>query len=167
MSFFSDLRAERLIAEIRGIGDPLHPDSQKAFQKLAKIGPGAIPKILDALAVADKKETASYVDILTQLVDNKTFPMLVQGLMDGSPRTIAAVSWALTASHNYSPNMLIELLAREDVSKPAVLDIIAAQKQRFTVREPMRPNSLAAERFLSVASAAFSASSFGTWSILK
>ena len=79
MSFFSDLRAERLIAEIRGIGDPLHPDSQKAFQKLAKIGPGAIPKILDALAVADKKETASYVDILTQLVDNKTFPILVAG----------------------------------------------------------------------------------------
>ena len=80
MSFFSDLRAERLIAEIRGIGDPLHPEAQKAFQKLAKIGPGAIPKILDALAVADKKEAASYVEILTQLVDNKTFPILVQGL---------------------------------------------------------------------------------------
>ena len=79
MSFFSDLRAERLIAEIRGIGDPLHPEAQKAFQKLAKIGPGAIPKILDALAVADKKETASYVEILTQLVDNKTFPLFVAG----------------------------------------------------------------------------------------
>ena len=46
MSFFSDMRAERLIAEIRGIGDPLNPEAQKAFQKLAKIGPGAIPKIL-------------------------------------------------------------------------------------------------------------------------
>lgn len=135
MSFFSDLKAERLIAEIRGIGDPLHPESQKAFQKLAKIGPGAIPKILDALAVADKKEAASYVEILTQLVDSKTFPMLVEGLTDGSPRTIAAVSWALTASHNFSPNLLIELLAREDVSKPAVLEIIAAQKQRFSVRD--------------------------------
>ena len=81
MSFFSDLKAERLIADIRGIGDPAHPEAQKAFQKLARIGPGAIPKILDALAVADKKEAASYVEILTQLVDNKTFPMLVQGLM--------------------------------------------------------------------------------------
>lgn len=135
MSFFSDLKAERLIAEIRGIGDPLHPESQKAFQKLAGIGPGAIPKILDALAVADKKESASYVEILTQLVDNKTFPMLVQGLADGSPRTIAAVSWALTASRNYSPSLLIELLARDEVSKPAVLEIIAAQKNRFTVRD--------------------------------
>lgn len=135
MSFFSDLRAERLIAEIRGIGDPLHPESQKAFQKLAKIGPGAIPKILDALAVADKKETASYIDILSQLADNKTFPILAEGLADGSPRTIAAVSWALTASRNYSPALLIELLNRDDVSKPAVLEVIAAQKTRFTVRD--------------------------------
>ena len=74
MSFFSDLRAERLIAEIRGIGDPLHPESQKALQKLVKIGAGAIPKILDALAVADRRETAAYVDILAQLIDNKSFP---------------------------------------------------------------------------------------------
>jgi eukaryotic-like serine/threonine-protein kinase len=135
MSFFSDLRAERLIAEIRGIGDPLHPDSQKAFQKLAKIGPGAIPKILDALAVADKKETASYVDILSQLVDSKTFPILAEGLAEGNARTVAAVSWALSTSRNYSPTLLIELLNRDDVSKPAVLEIITAQKNRFTVRD--------------------------------
>ena len=135
MSFFSDLKAERLIAEIRGIGDPLHPDAQKAFQKLAKIGAGAIPKILDTVAAADKKETAAYVEILAQLVDNKTFPLLVQGLADGSPRTIAAVGWALTASTNYSPSLLIDLLGREDVAKPAVIEIIAAQKHRFSVRE--------------------------------
>ena len=135
MSFFSDLRAERLIAEIRGIGDPLNPDSQKAFQKLAKLGAGAIPKILDALAVSDKKETAAYVDILTQLADNKTFPVIAQGLVDGNPRTISAVSLALASSRNYSPTLLIELLERDDVSKPAVLDIIAAQKSRFTVRD--------------------------------
>ena len=135
MSFFSDLRAERLIAEIRGIADPLNPESQKAFQKLAKIGPGAIPKILDALAVADKKETAAYVDILTQLADNKTFPIIAQGLVDGNPRTIAAIGLALSASRNYSPTLLIELLDRDDVSKPAVLEIINSQKNRFTVRD--------------------------------
>jgi HEAT repeat protein/tRNA A-37 threonylcarbamoyl transferase component Bud32 len=135
MSFFADLRAERLIAEIRGIGDPLHPDSQKAFQKLAKLGAGAIPKILDALAVADKKETASYVEILTQLIDNKTFPVIAQGLVDGNQRTISAVCLALSASRNYSPTLLIELLERPDVAKPAVLEVINSQKQRFTVRD--------------------------------
>jgi eukaryotic-like serine/threonine-protein kinase len=135
MSFFSDLRAERLIAEIRGMGDPLHPDSQKAFQKLAKIGAGAIPKILDAVAVADKKETAAYIDILTQLVDNKTFPILVDGLIEGNQRAVQAIGSALTASRNYSPSLLIELLNREEMPKPAVLEIIAAQKNRFTVRD--------------------------------
>jgi eukaryotic-like serine/threonine-protein kinase len=135
MSFFSDIRAERVIAEIRGIGDPMHPNAQKAFQKLAKLGPGAIPKIIEALAVADKQETASYAEILAQLADNKTFPILAQGLSDDSPRTIAAIGWALTTSRNYSPSLLIELLNQEDVSKPAVLDIIAAQKNRFTVRD--------------------------------
>jgi HEAT repeat protein/tRNA A-37 threonylcarbamoyl transferase component Bud32 len=134
-SFFADLRAERLIAEIRGIGDPLHPDSQKAFQKLAKLGAGAIPKILDALAVADKKETASYVEILTQLVDNKTFPVIAQGLVDGNQRTISAICLALSASRNYSPTLLIELLERPDVAKPAVLEVINSQKHRFTVRD--------------------------------
>src|SRR5215213_2509006 len=113
MSFYSDFRAERLIADIRAIGDPMHPDSQKAFQKLAKLGPGAIPKIIETLAVADKKETASYVEILAQLVDNKTFPVVAEGLSDDSPRTVAAIGWALTNSRNYSPALLIELLNRE------------------------------------------------------
>ena len=48
----------------------------------AKLGAGAIPKILDALAVADKRETASYIEILTQLIDNKTFPILAEGLAE-------------------------------------------------------------------------------------
>ncbi|HEX2494129.1 MAG TPA: HEAT repeat domain-containing protein, partial [Steroidobacter sp.] len=135
MAFFSDLRAERLIAEIRGTGDPLHPDSQKAFQKLAKIGAGAIPKILDALAAADKKETAAYVEILTELIDNKTFPIFAEGLADGNARTVAAVSRALSSSRNYSPNLLIELLNKDQASKAAVLEIISAQKTRFTVRD--------------------------------
>jgi HEAT repeat protein/tRNA A-37 threonylcarbamoyl transferase component Bud32 len=135
MSFFSDLKAERLIAEIRGIGDSMNPEAQKAFQKLAKIGPSAIPKILDATAVADKKETAAYVDILAQLVDNRSFPLLAQGLVDGSPRTLAAVGWALANSTNYSPSLLIDLLGRDDITKSVVVEIIAAQKNRFTVRE--------------------------------
>ncbi len=135
MSFFADLRAERLIAEIRSIGDPLSPESQKAFQKLARIGAGAIPKIIDALAVADKKETAAYVEILTQLIDNKSFPTLADALVDANPRAIAAATLALSASRNYSPSLLIGLLERDDIPKPAVLEVINAQKHRFTVRE--------------------------------
>ena len=138
MGLFSDLRAERLIAEIRDIGAE-HPNSQKAYQKLAALGAGAIPKILEAVAGSGSKhETASYVEILTQLVDTKTFPVLVsEGLAKASAntRTIQAVTWALQNSTNYNASLLIELLARDDVPKPAVLEIIAAHKTRFSVRE--------------------------------
>jgi hypothetical protein len=42
---------------------------------------------------------------------------------------------ALVASRNYTPNQLIELLGREDMPKPTILEVIAAQKSRFTVRD--------------------------------
>ena len=61
--------------------------------------------------------------------------MFVRGLIEGSPRVIAGISWALTSSRNYPPHLLLEALATPGVSKSAVLEIIAAQKQRFSVRD--------------------------------
>src|SRR5262245_34411260 len=134
MGLFADLRAERLIAEIRSIGDFAHPDAQKALQKLGGIGPGAIPKVLEALAAAGTQETAAYVEILTQLADNKTVPLLMtEGLAKGNARTAAAVAWALSNSHNYNTSHLIEALAKDEMPKPQILDIIEAHRNRFTV----------------------------------
>jgi serine/threonine-protein kinase len=135
MSFFSDLRAERLIEEIRGIGDPGNPNAQKAFAKLAKLGTGAIPKILDALATADKQETVGYVEILSQLVDNKTFNDFAAGLNQSNPRGAQAIAWALTHSRNYNAGLLFDLLQQPDAPKSVVLDIITAHKDRIPVRE--------------------------------
>ncbi len=135
MSFFANLRADSLIEKIRAVGDTSHPDSMSALAKLAKIGPGAIPKIIDALATADKKETLAYVDVLTQLVDNKTFPLLAAGLSDENPRAVKAIAWALTSSRNYTPSLLLDLLSQPGIAKSAVLDIIASQKGRVNVRE--------------------------------
>ena len=135
MSFFSDLRADRLIEEIRNIGDTSHPNSQKALAKLAKLGSGAIPKIVDALATADKNETLAYVEILTPLVDQKTLPVFAESLADGNARTNAAISWALSSSRNYLPTVLLELLNKPGMPKPIILDIINAQKSRMSLRE--------------------------------
>ncbi len=135
MSFFADLRAERLIAEIRGIGDTSQPEAQKAYARLAKLGPSAIPKIIDALAVADKKETVGYVEILSQLLDNKSFPAFAAGLREGNPRTVSALSWALITGRNYNPSQLFDLLGQPGMPKSAILEVLAAQKGRITVRE--------------------------------
>src|SRR5688572_33077527 len=61
--------------------------------------------------------------------------MLAQALAEENPRAVAGVAWALASSRNYSPGLLLELLATPDVSKPAVLDVIAAQKNRFNLRD--------------------------------
>src|SRR5215831_10238279 len=135
MSFFADLRAERLIEEIRGVGDPTQPSAQKALDKLAKLGTGAIPKILDAIATADKKETVAYVEILTQFVDNKTFADFAASLNSDNPRGAQAIKWALSTSRNYNPMLLLDLLGQPDAPKAVVLELIAAHKARIPARE--------------------------------
>jgi HEAT repeat protein/tRNA A-37 threonylcarbamoyl transferase component Bud32 len=135
MSFFTNLRADRLVTEIRTSSSPQSPATQKAIEKLKGLGPGVIQTVFGALPEADKNATVAFVDVLTTLVSPKSFPLFVQGLVEGSPRVIAGISWALTSSRNYPPHMMLEALNTAGISKPAVLDVIAAQKQRFGVRD--------------------------------
>jgi serine/threonine-protein kinase len=135
MSFFTNLRADRLITEIRSSTDPSSPATQKAIAKLRELGAGAIEAVFGALPDADKNATVAFVEALGGLVNQKTFPLFVQGLIQGSPRVVAGISWALTGSRNYPPNLLLEALATPGVSKSAVLEVISAQKTRFSVRE--------------------------------
>src|SRR5580698_8315050 len=127
MSFFTNLRADRLVAEIRSGTGPNDPAVQKAAAKLKDLGPGAIDAVLAAVPEADKNLTVVMVDVLSALISAKTFPRFVLGLVEGSPRVVAAISWALTTSRNFPPNLLIEALAQPGVSKPAILEIVAAQ----------------------------------------
>jgi HEAT repeat protein/tRNA A-37 threonylcarbamoyl transferase component Bud32 len=135
MSFFTNLRADRLVTEIRAATDPSSPATQKAIARLKDIGPGAIDAIFAALPDADKTTTVAFVDVLSSLVSQKTFPQFLRGLVEGSPRVVAGIAWALTSSRNYPPNVLLEALATPGVSKPTVLEVIAAQKSRYSVRE--------------------------------
>ena len=135
MSFFTNLRADRLITEIRSSTDAASPATQKAVARLRDVGPGAIESIFAALPDADKTSTVAFVDVLASLVSQKTFPQFVRGLVEGSARVISGIAWALTTSRNYPAHMLLEALATPGVSKSALLEVIAAQKTRFGVRE--------------------------------
>jgi len=135
MSFFTNLRADRLVTEIRSATDPGSPVRQKAIARLKEVGAGAIEPVLGALPEADKSATLAFVEVLTELVSQKTFPQFVRGLVEGSPRVISGISWALTNSRNYPHHLLLEALATPGIAKPAILDVIAAQKNRFNVRE--------------------------------
>ncbi len=133
MSFLTNLRADRLIAEIKAA--EAGNGHRELLEKLARLGPAAIPRIIGALANADKQETAGFIAVLTALLDNKAFPTVAAGLADGNQRTVAAVTTALSNSQRYAPSLLFGLLDQPDMPKATVVGIMAAQKARLNARD--------------------------------
>jgi eukaryotic-like serine/threonine-protein kinase len=133
MSFITNLRADRLIAEIKAAD--AGKDPREALEKLTRLGAAAVPRIIDALASADQQETKGFVAVLTALLDNKTFPVVATGLVDGNQRTVAAVATALCNSQRYAPGLLLGLLDRPDMPKGTVVGIMAAHKSRLSARD--------------------------------
>ena len=91
MSFFSNFRADRLIAQIKSSTDILGTESQKSVARLKELGPSGIEAVLAALPDADKQATVALVDVLASLATAKSFPAYVEGLVTGSPRVVAGV----------------------------------------------------------------------------
>jgi eukaryotic-like serine/threonine-protein kinase len=135
MAFLSNFRADRLITQIKSSNDILGADAQKAVARLKDLGAPSITPILASLPDCDKHATVAFVDVLAALATAKTFPTYVDALVQGSPRVIAGVAWALTSSRSYPPHLLLEALAKPGISKSAVLEVINAQRTRFSIRE--------------------------------
>jgi eukaryotic-like serine/threonine-protein kinase len=135
MSFFTNIRADRFITELKEAKDVAAPATQKAINKLRELGPGAIEPVTAALADADKIATVAFIEVLTGLVTQKTFPKFIEQMVHGSPRVIAGVAWALSSSRAYPPTLLLDALNTEGVAKPALLDVITAHRSRLSVRE--------------------------------
>ncbi|MEO8464278.1 MAG: HEAT repeat domain-containing protein [Gammaproteobacteria bacterium] len=135
MNFLTAIQADRLIAQIREEADPTSVNAKKAFAKLGKLGNSAIPKILEALSTADKRQTVEYVELLSSLISDKTLPLITRGLTDGDPRTVSGTAWALSSNKRYNVNRLVDLLGEEDISKPAVIEVLTAHKERLNVRQ--------------------------------
>jgi serine/threonine-protein kinase len=135
MSFFANYRADRLLAEVKSSGNPGSPQAQKALDKLVALGANAIDSIVAALSSAEKRETVAYVDVLARLIDAKSLPHLLRTMAESNGRARSGIAWALSSSRNYPPAALLEALNKPDMPKAAIIDVIAAQKARFTVRD--------------------------------
>ena len=135
MSFFTNIRADRFITELKEATDVAAPATQKAIAKLRELGAGAIEPVTAALADADKIATVAYIEVLTGLVNQKTFPKFIEAMITGSPRVIAGVAWALSSSRAYPATMLLEALNTEGIARSALLDVISAHRSRLSVRE--------------------------------
>ncbi len=135
MNFLTSIQADRLISQIREEADPTSPIAKKAFEKLGKLGNGAVPKILEALASADKRQTVEYVELLSSLITEKTLPSITRGLADSDPRTVSGTAWALSTNKKYNVNRLVDLLGEDEYSKAAIIEVLNAHKDRLNIRQ--------------------------------
>jgi eukaryotic-like serine/threonine-protein kinase len=135
VSFFTSLRGERFIADIKACGDLATPAARKAIERLIGLGGDAIPLVLEALGNADKRETMAYVEVLTALATPKNVPALLEGLGESNPRTVAAVSWALSSAKGCPVAPLLEALKNPNIAGSALLDVIASHKARIPLRD--------------------------------
>ena len=117
------------------------PTSRKALnvvERLKKSGPKAIPKLIDALALSDKSHTMMFVDVLTALVNDKSLDQYREGLADGNERVVKGTAWALSGSTDYNANSLLDFFDDDEVSKPALIEVLRVHKQDLSVHELMQ-----------------------------
>ncbi len=138
MKFLSSLRAERSIAQFLGESDVDAPAAKKAAESLRKLGGGAVARVIDALATADKNQTTVLVETLASQLNDDTFRQFAAGLGHSDQRCVSGVAWALSNATSYNPNRLVDLLGDEGVSKPAVIDVMRNKKDRLNLASLMR-----------------------------
>src|SRR5690606_1728772 len=71
----------------------------------------------------------------SKLVDEKTLQMIARGLADSDSRTVSGTAWALSTARGYNPNRLVDLLSEDEYSKPAIIEVLTAHKDRLNVRQ--------------------------------
>ncbi len=138
MSLLGGFRADQLISQLITESDASSPAAQKLVERLKKIGPKVIPKVIDALAMSDKNHTMAFVDILASQVSDKTLKYYKDGLADGGERVVKGTAWALSSSHNYDPNALLDFFDEPEVSKPALIEVMGVHKNDLSVHELLR-----------------------------
>ncbi len=134
MALFGGYFAERLLSGIRAPGDLETPAGRKAVARLRSIGGPAVAKTVAALEQADRHRALALSRVLGILISAKTVPDAVAAMSNTSQRGMQGLVWALSNSKDYNPNKLIDHLADDGAPRNALLEVLAAQKERLEPR---------------------------------
>jgi serine/threonine-protein kinase len=138
MKFFSALKADRCITQLLAEPDVGTPDARKALDALRGLGAEAIPKLVDALATADREHAAALVSTLAGLASDQTLPQFAAALGHDNRMSVTGAAKALAIARDYDPNKLLGLLAQDGVSKSALIEVLVANRSRLNPRELLR-----------------------------
>ncbi|MGI9203412.1 MAG: HEAT repeat domain-containing protein [Woeseiaceae bacterium] len=138
MAILGGFRADQMIGQLTSETDTDSSSAQKLIERLKKIGPKVIPRVIDALAMSDKSHTMVFVDILSSYVSDKTLKYFKEGLADGGERVVSGTAWALSSANNYDANALLEFFDDAEVSKPALIEVLKVHKKNLSVHDLLR-----------------------------
>jgi len=127
------MRAERSIAQFLGESDVDAPAARKAADSLRKLGGSAVPRVIDALATADKNQSSVLIDTLSSQLDDTTFQQFAAGLGHSDQRCVSGVASALATGTTYNANKLVDLLGDDGISKPALIEVMRSKKGRLNI----------------------------------
>ncbi|NNF60251.1 MAG: protein kinase [Gammaproteobacteria bacterium] len=136
MKFLRSIKAEKLVDQlvaVRRHGDE-SADVKAISDKIVGLGPAAVSHVVEALSTADKEQTITFIDILAQLLNEKTLPEYIEALKSDSQRVVSGVAWALTSRTTYDPNRLLDLLDDEDIPGSTLIQVLSAHKDKVDAR---------------------------------
>ncbi len=138
MGFIDSFRTDGLIAQITQSSSLADPAAKKALEKLKKKPKAAIPKLAQQLQTTNKKENKILIEILTDLANPSTLDTYIPLLGDDAELVRSGVAIALCESESIDPNPLVEKLAEPELSKPALMSILAAHKHKLKATNLLR-----------------------------
>src|SRR5205085_9292856 len=103
-------RINKAIAVLLSSQDAASDETTQAVETLKRLGPSAIPKLIEAIGKAHNPRTL--VALLVPLVQNATLPFLGDGLASSNPRVVTGVVDVLTQASTYDPNQLLDFFHR-------------------------------------------------------
>ena len=131
MGLIDSFRTDGMIAQITQSASLADSNAQKALEKLKKKPKAAIPKLAQQLQTTNKKENRLIIEVLTDLANANTLDAYVPLLGDDSELVRQGVADALCNAESIDPNPLVEKLAEPELSKPALIAILTAHKEKL------------------------------------
>lgn len=134
MALFDKFRVKKSLDVLLSTVDTGSSDYAQAVLRLKHLGRQAIPLLIEALSQTPRPPVLT--ELLTELADNTSLPILIKGLSAANPRIVQGLVTALTQSRHVDPQRLLEMFLDRSVPKAPLAQILAAKQT------PIRPAAL-------------------------
>ena len=114
------------------------PAAEQAVDKLQSLSQASIPKVIALLGTTRREETDLVIQLLHQMLSQNLLQYYLDGLSDPDARIVSGVVKVLQDAQNIDPNGFLELLDNPDISKPAILQLLSAQKEGLDAKKILR-----------------------------